>query len=117
MRNISLLFLFLFFFSCTNNAGNIKVLKPDVMEAVIWDLMRIDELVNAKHQKDSSYNKFSESISLYKQVFQIHNITEEQFKNSLTYYKANPGSLRPVLDSLQTRGNNMTSVFTPATIE
>jgi hypothetical protein len=117
MRNIAWSLFFALFFSCTNKPGNTSVLKPDEMEVVIWDLMRVDELVNEKHRKDSAYNKFQESIILYKQVFKIHNITEEQFKTSFKYYQANPSSLRPLFDSLQTRGNNMTSVFKPATIE
>jgi hypothetical protein len=117
MRNLVLTLFFIFFFSCSDKPGNTSVLKPDEMEEVIWDLMRVDELVNENYRKDSGYNKFQESIILYKQVFQIHNITEEQFKTSFKYYQANPSSLKPLFDSLQTRGNNMTPVFKPATIE
>lgn len=87
------------------------------MEDVIWDLMRVDELVNEKHRKDSTLDKYRESVGLYQKVFQIHNISIEQFKTSYNYYRKQPNSLKPVLDSLQTKSNNMNSVFKPSIIE
>jgi poly-D-alanine transfer protein DltD len=117
MRNSLLLLLISFTLSCNSKSGDSNIINKDKMEAVIWDLMRIDEVVNEKHRKDSTVNKFRESVSLYKRAFQIHNISEEQFKTSFKYYQSDPGSLKPILDSLQTKGNNMTSVFKPAAIE
>jgi len=117
MRTFLLLFVMFSILSCSNKSGNTTFLKADKMEAVLWDLMRVDELVNQKHQKDSTLDKYGESVALYKQVFQIHNISEEQFKSSLQHYQANPNYLKPILDSLQVRGNKMTSVFKPSTIE
>lgn len=80
------------------------VLPKEKMEAVLWDLMRADELVNLKYAKDTSINRFDSSARLYQQVFQLHRTDQATFKKSFKYYQSRPDLLKPVFDSLQKRG-------------
>jgi hypothetical protein len=69
----------------------------------MWDLVRADQYVADYLAKDSTRNKKEESRILYEQVFRIHKITGNQFKESLAYYTSQPDLFRPIIDSLAKR--------------
>jgi len=76
----------IFLIACKSN-NNIphSVLAPAKMQAVLWDMMRADQLLNSNIlQKDSSKEKAAESIKLYQQVFRIHGISKEKFQKQLS---------------------------------
>ena len=105
MRTILLSSLLLFILSCSNNEKLPKdVLPKKKMEAVLWDMMRADELVNLQYSKDTAVNRFDSSTRLYQQIFAIHSIDAHTFKKSFKYYQSHPDLLKPVFDSLQKRG-------------
>ncbi|HEX4875315.1 MAG TPA: DUF4296 domain-containing protein [Chitinophagaceae bacterium] len=91
-----LMFLFL---SCGSRKE--KVLPPDKMQAVLWDLMRADKfLSDYVLNKDSSKKADTESVKLYRQVFALHQISGEEFSRSFTYYKDHPEQLKAIMDSI-----------------
>lgn len=85
------------------------VLPQEKMEAVLWDILRADEMVNLQYAKDTTINRLDSSTRLYQQVFALHATDAATFKKSFRYYQGNPDLLKPVFDSLQKRG------YAPAT--
>jgi hypothetical protein len=80
------LFLLSLAFACT------KKLSKSELADVLVDMYIYDQLYNCAnmHRQDS--------ISIYRSVFQKHNCTAEQFRNSITRYGANPKHLKEVFD-------------------
>jgi predicted type IV restriction endonuclease len=67
----------------------------------MWDLIRSGEFLEAfVIYKDTSADNTSPGVAWYRQVYSMHNITEEQFRKSYAYYKAHPQLMKDVLDSL-----------------
>ncbi len=84
-----------------------RILKPAKMQAVLWDMVRADQLLNDNIlKKDSSLNRVTESIKLYQQVFHIHSISKEKFQQSFSFYRTHPGLLKVILDSLNNKAYN-----------
>jgi len=73
------------------------------MQAVLWDMMRADEMVNYYGYTDSTFKKIDRNIELYQKIFQIHGITKETFQKSMHYYQRRPDMLQPVIDSLKSQ--------------
>ncbi len=94
------------------------VLAQDEMESVLWDMMRADQfLFMYVLPKDSTKKKLEESQKYYAQIFQLHKITEEQFRESFAWYKLHPKFLVPVMDSIAARSNTVTTIApAPASI-
>lgn len=105
MRTFLIPVLLLLAVAC-NNEGKIPkgVLPKEKMEAVLWDLMRADEMVNLQYSKDTSVNRFDSSTRLYQQVFKLHGTDKATFQKSFKYYQSRPDLFKPVFDSLQKRG-------------
>ena len=101
MRYFLITCFFLLFFSCTNrDKVPDNVLSPKKMQSVLWDMLRADQFVATYVVKDTGLNKKQESIKLYQQVFQIHNISKEKFQKSLEFYQNRPDLLKVILDSI-----------------
>lgn len=107
-RTLILLFLSLYFFSCSSDTVPDNVLPPEKMEAVLWDVIMADEVADYYVQKDSSLKALDKHVELYQKLFGIHKITREQFKNSLQYYEKRPDLLKPIFDSLQKKSERQT---------
>lgn len=67
----------------------------------MWDLMRADAYVADFIMKDSTKDLKTESAILYEKVFDIHSTTQEEFKESLTFYESRPDLLKVITDSLR----------------
>lgn len=105
MRTYLISALLLLAVACNNeNKVPRGVLPQKKMTAVMWDLLRADELVNLKYTKDTSINRFDSSMRLYQQIFKMHGTDAATFKKSFKYYQVRPDLLKPVFDSLQKRG-------------
>ena len=108
MRIVLLSLLLITLFSCKNDSKIPKdVLGEKKMRAVMWDMMRADEWVAYEQSKDSAINRKKRSTELYENIFQINGITAAQFKKNFHYYQRRPDLLKPLLDSLQRKGNKM----------
>lgn len=84
------------------------VLPAEKMESLLWDLMRADQfLSDYVLSKDTSLNKSSESIKLYRQIFMIHGVTKQEFRESMIYYKAHPVQLKAIMDSVSNKVLNI----------
>jgi Domain of unknown function (DUF4296) len=101
MKQCAVLFCLVTFISCGNKekipAG---ILKPDKMQAVLWDIIRADAFTAEIIKKDSSKNATQEDLKLQQQIFAIHQVTKDDFYKSYDYYKANPGQMKVMMDSM-----------------
>jgi hypothetical protein len=86
---------------CDGNQLPSDVLPPETMRAVMWDLIRSGEFLEAfVIYKDTSADNTAPGVFWYRQVYKMHNVTEGQFRKSYAYYKAHPQLMKDVLDSL-----------------
>jgi|GEM_PF-1351346 len=101
--------LFILFISTTISLSSCRsekekvpdnLLPPERMREILWDLIRADMYVK-DHISDSM--KADRNIAFYKEIFQIHKTSQEQFRESYLYYKAHPGEMKSMLDSLEKR--------------
>ncbi len=97
-----LLLFLMIAFSCRNKVPN-GILKPEKMQAVMWDVMRAEVFTENFISRDSSKDKITENIKLQKQAFQLNGVTKEDYYKSLEFYKKQPALFGPMLDSLSAR--------------
>ena len=90
-----------FLFSCSNKqAIPSGILKPAVMQKVMWDVLRADAFAFDFIKRDSTKKPEAENVLLQQQVFAVHRVSKEEFYKSYNYYKAHPDLMQPILDSM-----------------
>ncbi len=105
MKLIVTICLTILFFACGNKENEVPegILPPRKMQAVLWDIIRADELINYEASLNPGINRQQKNINLYTKVFSLHAVSEPDFKRSYAYYIKAPGKLKVILDSLQHR--------------
>lgn len=119
IRCIVIISISVFFYSCKESTPS-GIIKPKKMQEVLWDVLRADALSQQLVKSDSAKSLADESVKLTKKVFLIHNISEEQFEKSYTYYTNHPDIMRTMLDSInaqQTRKSNLEIPLTKKNVE
>ena len=97
-----------FLLTACKGKGKPDILSPDVMQVVLWDMLRADEMAMSENIKDTiRTNYLTHSVNAYQQVFAIHHITKEQFYASLHYYQERPDKNKELIDSVQALGNRI----------
>ena len=99
IRCILIIFISTFIFSCQESIP-FGIIKPSKMQEVLWDVLRADALSHEIVKSDPSKSLSDENIRLTKKVFLIHNISEEEFQKSYSYYTQHPDKMKNMLDSL-----------------
>ncbi len=99
IRCILIMLISIFFISCKESVPP-GIIKPQKMQRILWDVFRADALSQQIAKNDSTKLSPDENARLIKKVFLIHNITEEQFEKSYSYYIHHPDIIRTMLDSL-----------------
>ncbi|OQP57487.1 DUF4296 domain-containing protein [Niastella populi] len=79
------------------------ILPKDKMEKVLWDMIQA-ERYRESFIRDSSTMK-TETFRLYAQVFEIHQVSKDEFIKSYKFYMSRPDLARIMFDSLATRAN------------
>lgn len=90
------------FYSCKETVPS-GIIKQNKMQEVLWDMLRADALSHQIANSDSTKLPDDERAKLTRQVFIIHNITENQFDKSYSYYVQHPEIMRNMLDSLNSQ--------------
>ena len=113
MTKIFLVLFFCFFISCENKDSVPKnILPKEKMEQVLWDMIEADQFSKQFIAKDSTKNINTENIQLYNQIFQLHHITETDFRRSYQFYTSRPDIFKVVLDSLSIKaGRRMNELY------
>ena len=76
------------------------ILKPEKMQAVLWDVIKADAFTAEFIKKDSTKNAAAENLKLQQQIFAIHKISKADFYNSYDYYKSNTVVFKKIVDSM-----------------
>ena len=113
MREIFLGCLFIFVSCNSDSSVPSGILRPKDMEAIVWDLIAADQTAEFYLQKDSSLQPLKTHAEYYQQVFGIHKTSKENFQRSLLFYEQHPLLLKPVLDSLQQKGQRISRNLKP----
>ena len=102
IRIFMLLFGLVLFASCENkNKIPDGILKPDKMQAVLWDVIRADAFTTEFLKNDSKKDPTEENLKLQQQIFAIHKTTKVDFYKSYDYYKSdNTPLFKKMLDSM-----------------
>lgn len=80
-----------------------KLLSPDKMQAVMWDVLQADAYSELYVKKDSAKNFLASSAFLQQKVFDVHHITKNDFYYSYQYYNDRPDEMRIILDSVSVK--------------
>jgi hypothetical protein len=88
------LLVFTLFFSCKQDEA--YHLSAEKMQEVLFDV-HMAEAYSMELPKDSTYRRnerLMDSLAVhYKKIFRHHNITPQQYKESLNWYQHNPEEL------------------------
>jgi len=81
-----------------------EILSVNQMQAIQWDLMRADELVDYYRISDSLYPVEQRRLTYYDKVFSLHHTNKAVFTKSLNYYTARPAELKQIIEGVQSKG-------------
>lgn len=103
-------------FACSNNKVPDGIMRQPKMVAIMWDLARADEFLDAYVlSKDTLIDKASKTAEWYDQIFRLHQTKRETFEKSYRYYQEHPQLMKEVLDSLSKKP--MDSALRPQPIQ
>ncbi len=101
IRTCIVLLSLITFFSCGNkNKIPSGILKPDKMQAVLWDVIKADAFTAEFIKNDSAKDAVEENLKLQQQIFSIHHISRQDFYKSYDYYKLHSDQLKVMMDSM-----------------
>jgi Domain of unknown function (DUF4296) len=106
-HRVALVFLIALFICGCGGDGDIpaNVLKPDKMQAVMWDIVRADVFTSEFIKVDSTKDLLRENLQLQKKIFELNKTSREQYYTSFEYYKNKPELMREMLDTMVARVN------------
>jgi len=117
MMRLAPLVLFALIISCSNRTGIPKdILAPDSMELVMRDVLMASQYSSQYIAKDSLRpDKWKANQQMLEDVFKIHHITKETFKQSLQFYESRPDLNKKIFDSLSAYANrHQKDLYTPS---
>lgn len=90
--------------SCGNNDQlPAVILKPEKMQAVLWDVIKANAFTTEFIKKDSAKDDVEENLKLQMQIFAMHKVTKADFYSSYSYYKSHTPLFLKMLDSMVTQ--------------
>ncbi|MBK7433660.1 MAG: DUF4296 domain-containing protein [Chitinophagaceae bacterium] len=102
--------------SCNDrSARKARILPPEKMSTVLWDVIRVDAFTTSFIRKDTTRDPVLENARLQQRVFAEHQVSREDFYASFEYYKKNSAQFKPIMDSMvirKTREKNLNSLQT-----
>jgi hypothetical protein len=116
MRLASLAF-FVFIVSCSNRTGIPKdILPQDSIKQVLLDVLMASQYSAQYIAKDSlRTDKQKVNQQMLEDIFRIHHITKETFKQSLQFYESRPDLNKQIFDSLSAYANrHQKDIYAPA---
>jgi hypothetical protein len=91
--------------ACTNTKKTPEnILPKQKMQSVLWDMIQADRFSVLFVAKDSAKkNLQTENLKSYEKVFQIHQISKDEFVKSYKYYLTRPDLAKLIFDSIATK--------------
>ncbi|RYY54424.1 MAG: DUF4296 domain-containing protein [Chitinophagaceae bacterium] len=102
MRITAVAFVLLLLSGCGDKAEIPKNIIPAAkMKLVMYDMMKSGEFLSGYVlYKDVDVNKTGESMKWYNKVWEIHKISEADFRRSYEWYKNHPKVMSALMDSI-----------------
>ncbi len=95
-----------FLMACGGGKGiPADVLKPDKMQAVMWDVIKADVYAFEYIKRDSVQNDTAANLLLQQEIFALHNTTRETYYRSYDFYKKKPELMKTLMDTMSARAN------------
>lgn len=115
MRSCFLLLMISFLFSgCKPKQATLTgILKPDKMQEVFWDYIRVDVYAHDFIKKDLTKNPVFENLKLQEKIFKQHHITKEDFYKSYTYYSNHKELMTRLMDSIISKQERIVKITKP----
>ena len=100
-----LLFIIIFFVGgCSDKSKSaVDIIPKEKMTRIIWDMIQVDEFASANLAKDTTTSLRMQRMKLYLKVFQLHNVSKEEFSTSFKYYSGKPDVMKVLFDTLGAR--------------
>lgn len=76
------------------------VIRPEKMQAVLWDILRADVFTRDFISKDSATNAVDKNLAMQREIFAMHHISKAEFYSSYAYYNENARLLKEIMDSM-----------------
>ncbi len=73
-----------------------QYLQPAKMQDVLWDMMLADRFIEQYVKYNQTLDVEKERFTRYAEVFAVHNIDYDQFKESMDYYVSRPDQLKAI---------------------
>ena len=103
MRVVIALVVGICFIGCSAGSLPKNILKPDAMEAIVKDLMLVDEYMTSNVSSDTTVTIKMRRSTYYQQVFELHHTTREIFFSSYHFYQQHPDKNKALFDTLTDR--------------
>lgn len=102
MRRICILFYVAISLNACSSKDEVPstILKPDKMQAVLWDVIKAQAFTDQFVKRDTSKDAVKKNLELQQEIFDLHHVSKEEFYKSYDYYRNNAGLLNQVLDSI-----------------
>ena len=104
---IIVFYLFLIIGCKSRNSTPPGIIPNDKMQKLIWDMVRADEYFSTFGFLNDTLK--TQRLRMYRQIFEIHKTTKEEFKKSLAFYQTHPALLKTMMDSLNARQKRILS--------
>jgi hypothetical protein len=93
--------------ACSDRTGIPKqIIPPDSMQKIMYDVITAEEYSSLYVSRDSlKHDKIKANQDLLEDVFRIHHITRDNFKESLHFYESRPDLNKKIFDSLAAYAN------------
>jgi hypothetical protein len=95
--------LILFCVSCSRTVPK-NIIDQDKMQDVLTDVLLAEGFTENFLLLDTSKKRDEWLAGEYSKVMAIHQITQDQFRKSLDYYKSKPDEFKIIIDSVNQRG-------------
>jgi hypothetical protein len=103
-RWITLVCLMAVLFACSHDKRiPADILSEEKMGAVLFEIGMAEAKLENYAFKDTTMNRDSAIRSELEKVLQVHQLTQESFRNSYEFYKARPAVLKVIMDTLYNR--------------
>jgi hypothetical protein len=104
MRVMALLLIFAILSCGSNNRVPKDVLEPRKMERVMTDILMAESFSESYLLIDTTKQRDDWFTGELNKVLAINNITQDQFRKSMDFYKSRPDIFKVIIDSINARG-------------
>ena len=101
LPSICILFIAILFYSCKEKST--ASISPEKMQRVLLDIHLAETYSMTLHEDSTRRNSERNLDSLavfYRSIWKHHNITQQEFEQSLTWYKRNPETLDSIYTAM-----------------